>query len=132
MDISNKLYCTFVTEREIESTINTITTYYSVVFNRIFVLKINEGKEYLCTYNIEPFNSNNIPLQGTILVHRKKDTNTLYTINGLNSLIRSLNNDKLDSSYKVDWQNYKNTVILTKDKQLRLLTTALYKIITLN
>jgi hypothetical protein len=38
----------------------------------------------------------------TILVHRKKETNTLYTINALNELIKKLNGGVVDIAYKVN------------------------------
>jgi hypothetical protein len=42
-------------------------------------------------------------MANTILLHRKKETNSLYTINALNTLIKSLNNGFLDKNYMVDW-----------------------------
>jgi hypothetical protein len=50
-------------------------------------LHIKSNDEYVCTYNVDQPNINNIP-ENTILVHRKKETNTLYTINALNELIK--------------------------------------------
>ena len=46
----------------------------------------------------------------TISLHRKKNTNTLYTINALNDLIRELNAGKLDKTYPIKWENYKNSL----------------------
>ena len=53
----------------------------------------------------------NTILDNTILLHRKKDSNTLYTINALNDLIKSLNGGIIDTSFKVDWQDYKNCIL---------------------
>jgi hypothetical protein len=68
----------------------------------------------------------------TILLHRKKETNSLYTINALNTLIKSLNNGYLDKSFMVDWNQYKNCILLTDGPNLRKLDTAIHKIIDFN
>jgi hypothetical protein len=65
------------------------------------------------------------------LVHRKKESNTLYTINALNELIKKLNGGVVDTRYQVDWQHYKNTILLTQQNELRQLKTKIYKIIEL-
>jgi hypothetical protein len=70
-------------------------------------------------------------LQNTILVHRKKESNSLYTINALNTLIKSLNNGYADPNYRVNWNNYRNTILLTNGPELRTLQTSIYKIINL-
>jgi hypothetical protein len=82
----------------------------------------------MCTYNVDFGNIGEF-LDNTILVHRKKETNTLYTINALNTLIRSLNGGRLDTTYRVDWQDYRNSILLTKGSELRQLSTKLHKII---
>ena len=86
--------------------------------------------EYICTYNVDFGNVSNF-LENTILVHRKKETNTLYTINALNTLIKELNNGQLDSSYRVNWSDYKNCVLLTKGPELKRVNTKLFNIIEL-
>ncbi len=99
------------------------------MYGKIFILESEDSDEYLCTYNIEvqPEAVTKI-LGNTILLHRKKETNTLYTINSLNILIKRLNGGILDTSYKVNWQDYKNTVLLTQGSDLRQLGTKIFKI----
>tara|TARA_A100001011_G_scaffold399454_1_gene508167 strand:+ start:2299 stop:2559 length:261 start_codon:yes stop_codon:yes gene_type:complete len=65
----------------------------------------------------------------TISLHRKKNTNTLYTINALNDLIRELNGGKLDKSYIVDWNNYRNCLLLTNENGVNKIPTRIYSII---
>ena len=84
----------------------------------------------MCTYNVDFGNVSNF-LDNTILVHRKKETNTLYTINALNTLIRELNDGKLDTSYRIAWEDYRNCILLTKGSDLRRVNTKLHKIIDL-
>ena len=94
----------------------------------MFVLKIVEHKNMLVTYNVEQGNVHTIP-DNTILVHRKKESNTLYTINALNELIKKLNGGVVDTKYQIDWQHYKNCILLTQHSELNQLNTKIHKII---
>ena len=84
----------------------------------------------MLTYNIDPSKVNgNSFYTDTISVHRKKDTNTLYTINSLNALIRDLNGGVVDHNYSVDWNQYKNCILLTDEFSYRIIPTKLFKIV---
>jgi|TARA_R110000803_G_scaffold136894_1_gene203942 hypothetical protein len=129
-DLNNKLFCTFTTLQELDSLLEHITSSYNVMYNKIFVLHIKSNDEYVCTYNIDQGNVNSLP-PGTIMVHRKKDTNTLYTINALNELIKRLNGGVVDTKFPIDWQHYRNTVLLTQHDELKQLKTKIHRIIEL-
>ena len=129
-DVNNKLFCTFVPLNEVESFIKDISNEYTILYNKIFVLHIKSNDEYVCTYNVDQPNINNIP-ENTILVHRKKETNTLYTINALNELIKSLNEGIVDTNFRINWQHYKNTIVLTQQGDLKLLRTKIFQIVEL-
>ena len=86
----------------------------------------------MCTYNIDAGNMTSSPMSNTILLHRKKESNTLYTINALNTLIMSLNNGVLDKNFIVNWQDYKNCILLTSGPNIRRLDTAIHKIVDFN
>ena len=128
-DLMNKLFCTFSSKDGLEVTLETIKAEYAIMYNKIFVLESKDSDEYLCTYNIEIQGSSTKILPNTILLHRKKETNTLYTINSLNLLIKSLNEGILDTSYRIDWQDYSNTVLLTQGSELKTLGTKIHKIV---
>jgi hypothetical protein len=130
-DLMNKLFCTFTSKDSLEKTLDTIKTEYIIMYNKIFVLESQDSEEYLCTYNIEIQGSSSKILPNTILVHRKKETNTLYTINSLNLLIKSLNEGVLDTSFRVNWQDYSNTILLTQGSDLKTLGTKIHKIVVL-
>ena len=100
------------------------------MYNKIFVLYSKSQDEYICTYNVDFANVSNF-IDNTILVHRKKESNTLYTINALNTLIKELNGGKLDTSYRVNWPDYRNCVLLTKGSELKRVNTKLFRIIEL-
>ena len=129
-DMSNKLFCTFTTEENIDNLVETIKGKYDIMYNKIFVLHAKSNDEYVCTYNVDFGNVANF-LDNTILVHRKKESNTLYTINALNTLIRELNGGKPDPSYRVDWNDYRNCILLTRGDELKRINTRLHKIIEL-
>ena len=128
--MTNKLFCTFVEEPNIDDFISDIKNYYTIAYNKIFVLYVKSNNEYVCTYNILETQIDEIPYN-TILVHRKKESNTLYTINALNELIKKLNDGVVDINYKINWQHYKNTILLTQHDELKQLRTKIYKIVEL-
>ena len=94
----------------------------------MFVLEIVGKDEYVVTYNVEQGNVHTIP-ENTILVHRKKESNTLYTINALNELIKKLNDGVVDTKFRIDWQHYRNCILLTQHNELHQLNTKIHKII---
>ena len=131
-DYMNKLFCTFSSKSELEGTLETIQGQYKILFNKIFVLHVPSTEEYVCTYNVDSFNVTNDILPGTILLHRKKESNTLYTINALNALIKSLNGGIMDSSYMINWNDYRNCILLTRGDDFKRLDTKIHQIVNLN
>ena len=129
-DLNNKLFCTFTDLEGLNTLIEDIKAKYSIIYNKLFVLEIVGKDEYVITYNVEQANVGSIP-ENTILVHRKKESNTLYTINALNELIKKLNGGVVDTKFKVDWQHYRNCILLTQHNELNQLNTKIYKIIEL-
>jgi hypothetical protein len=125
----NKLFCTFTSPADLEETVATINRKYAILFNKVFVLESPQSDELICTYNIDTGNMAASPMANTILLHRKKESNTLYTINALNTLIKSLNGGVLDTRFIVNWQDYKNSILLTNGPDLRKLDTAIHKIV---
>jgi hypothetical protein len=128
----NKLFCTFCIPDQLEDTIKLIDKRYNIIYNKIFILESPQTNELICTYNIDMGNVSSIPMPNTITMHRKKESNTLYTINALNALIRQLNHGHLDTSYRVTWGDYRNTVLLTHESsELKRLDTKIHRIIDL-
>ena len=125
----NKLFATFTTPAALEETVATINRKYSILFSKVFVLESPQSDELICTYNIDTGNMSASPMANTILLHRKKESNTLYTINALNTLIKSLNGGRMDKNFMVNWQDYKNSILLTNGPDLRKLDTAIHRIV---
>jgi len=130
-DMSNKLFCTFATETTLDSVLEEIQERYKIIYSKIFVLYSKSQDEYICTYNVD-FGNIGTFLDNTILVHRKKESNTLYTINALNTLIKELNGGVLDTSYRINWADFRNCILLTKGPELKRVNTKLFRIIELD
>ena len=82
----------------------------------------------ICTYNVEKL-EDFIRNSKTMAIHRKKETNTLYTINALNEALREDNGGVLDKSFSLDWTKYQNSLLLTNDSGLNIIKTKLYQIV---
>ena len=130
--MNNRLYCTFTSNNEVEGIIEKIQSSYVILFNKIFVLESLDGEKIMLTYNVDMGNtSRDSILDNTILVHRKKQTNTLYTINALNELIKSLNNGVLDKRFPIEWNDYKNCILLIQTEGFNKIDTKIREIIKL-
>lgn len=122
-----QLLCTFTNEDNFESILQDINQ-FDLYSRKIFILKLSPSNELVVSYNIIP-NHNTKFLSSTILTHRKKETNTMYTINALNRLISNLNGGVVDKSYQVNWENYRNSMILTDGDGYKVLKTSLFRIV---
>ena len=121
-----QLLCTFTNESEFEGVVNTVMSTFDLFSRKIFVLKLQPSNELVISYNIIPSRTSFLP--STIMVHRKKESNTMYTINALNRLIVD-ENGELDKSYQIDWDKYRNSVILTDGDGYKVMKTSLFRII---
>ena len=132
--MKTQLLCTFTTKKELDSIIEDIKNSYTITFNKIYVLQNeNSINEFACTYNVdfdESIDYNKV--KSTISLHRKKHSNTLYTINALNEVIANLNNGVIDSKFVVPWENFKNTLMVTNAEGLNKINTRIYKIIKID
>jgi len=126
--MNNKLYCTFLQDEGVDEVVDRILEEHDILFNKIFVLVSLDDHKTMLTYNIDgPIY--NLQLPNTILVHRKKQTNTLYTINALNEVIKYLNEGVLDTTYQVDWTRFRNSLLLTRPGGFKKVRTRLKTII---
>ena len=131
--MQTQLLCTFTTKEELQKTLQLIRETYHIVYNYIYVLQ-NKGNldELFVTYNIDTSYRPDKPLEDTILVHRKKQSNTLYTINALNELVKEENGGKLDKSFTIDWDKFKNSIIVTNVEGTKKISTRIFEVIDFN
>ena len=128
--MKTQLLCTFTTKGELQNTLQLIRETYHIVYNYIYILQ-NKGNldELFITYNIDTAFQPENPLENTILIHRKKESNTLYTINALNELVKEENGGVLDTSFIINWQKFKNSIILTNAEGTKKIQTRVFEVI---
>ena len=132
--MKSQLLCSFTTKENLDEIVKKITDAYSIVFNKVYVLQNeNNVNELICTYNVDMGDGVDYnKVAGTISLHRKKYSNTLYTINALNECIKNLNNGVMDAKFMVPWENFKNMLLITNSEGLNRINTRIYKIIEIN
>ena len=132
--MKSQLLCTFTTKDNLDVTSKLIENSYKIIFDKIYVLQNEENvNELICTYNVDTSNGVDYnAVKGTISLHRKKHSNTLYTINALNEVIAELNNGIVDSKFLVPWENFKNTLLVTNSDGLNRIDTRIFKIIKID
>ena len=129
--MKTQLLATFTTKENLDDTVDSIQEAYTIVFAKIYVLQNEDNtNELICTYNVDlakgaDFND----VSSTISLHRKKQSNTLYTINALNEVIRAKNKGILDKRFNVDWSEYQNTLLLTNETGLNIIPTKIHQIV---
>lgn len=98
--------------------------------NKIFLLKVDGEEKKVLTYNLgtesSKINYKSI-LPSTVQIHRKKDTNTLYTINAINA-IQMEENGKIDPNYQIDWEEYAECILIERQGEIVILETELERI----
>jgi hypothetical protein len=128
--LKTQLLCTFAHRSDLNIVADYIQQSYVIPEQRIFVFaNADAGDNLYCTYNADATTQRG---QNTISIHRKKETNTLYTVNALNEIIRAVNNGVLDKTYQLDWSNYQNSFILTDDAGFRVIELTFFKKFTWN
>lgn len=128
--MQTQLLCTFTTRESLQETLQKIRETYTIVYNFIYVLQNKSDlDELFITFNIDTTKRPEKSLPNTILVHRKKQSNTLYTINALNELIKEENNGILDKKFMIDWNKFKNSIIVTNTEGTKKIPTRIFKII---
>ena len=125
-----QLLCTFTTKLRLNETIDIIVGCNDILYEKVYVFQNgNDLNQLICTYNVEFIDNYEESIIDTISLHRKKQSNTLYTINALNEVIREKNNGVLDKSYMVDWNEFSNTLLLTNEMGLQKIPTKIYQIV---
>jgi hypothetical protein len=125
-----QLLCTFSTNDKYLDVVKAIVGVYELIDKKIFLF-VNEKniREIYLTFNVVKNPDSKVKYPNTISVHRKKQTNTLYTLNAMNRLIEDENNGVFDKSYQLNWDLYKNSIILTSDPGVKIVSLRLFSIL---
>ena len=131
--MKTQLLCTFTPRNRLDDILELIIECNDILYYKIYVFQNgNDHNQLICTYNVEyedDYVSENIP--NTISLHRKKQSNTLYTINALNEVIRELNNGVLDKRFPIPWEDYHNSLLLTNEAGLNKIPTKIHTIVNI-
>lgn len=130
MILQKQLLCTFANSINYNQIIDEVKYQYDLIDRKLFVF-VNEKnlKELYLTFNILKGQQNN-RYKGTISIHRKKQTNTLYTLNAMNKLIAEENGGVYDKSYQLNWELYKDCIILTNEIGVKVVPLKLFSIVS--
>lgn len=117
------LLASFLREDQISIFLKKLENKFDIKKENIFFFK-DENGEFVLTYRLYLGHEDKIDikkeLNKTIQIHKKGDT--MFTINALNKLIEmesgTMNINHKD--YKIDWDKYKNKIILLKDNKLEI------------
>ena len=129
--MKTQLLCTFTPKNRLDDVLELIIECNDILYEKIYVFQNgNDSSQLICTCNVE-YEDDNHPddIPNTISLHRKKQSNTLYTINALNEVIRSLNDGVLDKKFPIPWDDYYNSLLLTNDSGLNKIPTKIHSII---
>ena len=125
-----QLLCTFTRKSKLNEIVDIIVSCNDILYDKIYVFENkDDSNQLICTYNVEFIENYEENIIDTISLHRKKQSNTLYTINALNEVIREKNGGVLDKSYMVDWDEFENTLLLTNESGLSKIPTKKHQII---
>ena len=126
--IDKQLLCTFTDSINYINDLNDIPKHYELCDNKIFVfINAASPKDVYMTYNVyrKQFSEH---YKHTIGIHRKKQTNTLYSLNAMNRLIEDENEGVFNKNFQLHWENYKNSIILTNDVGVKIVSIKLFSI----
>ena len=121
MSVNGIIIGTFVKKNKILSFLETLKYGFKVNLDKVFIYSIDTNKyEYLVTfktYDKERFIKN---LSNATVMHVKNGC--LFSINALNKLIEKENSDsdKPNNEYLIDWDKYKDKLIIQTNGELSL------------
>ena len=131
--MNTQLLCLFTYKNELETSLEFIMANYTLVNPNVFVLESKlVDTELFITFNIEKGTAPIDSKWKTILVHRKKQSNTIYTINALNEVVKSKTGGMLDNSYMIDWEEFRNCILTTSNLGYKKIPTKVFKTLHIN
>jgi hypothetical protein len=122
----------FTTKEELDKTLDFIVSNYEIINPNVFILESKvRPEELFVTFNVEKGSQPVSSQWKTILVHRKKQTNTIYTINALNEVVKSMTGGQMDNSFVIDWEEFRNCILSTSNSSYKKIPTKIYKTLNL-
>ena len=122
------LLASFIFPERLEWFISYLNNKFNIPKDRVFCYKnLDDESKLIITFKLIIQEDKRLNLKdlfpNAIMIHKKGDA--LYTINALNKLIESKIGDSIGNidykSYKIDWSELQNKLILIDDKELMFL-----------
>ena len=130
--MTTQLLCLFTIKDELDKSVDFILTNYTLINPNVFILE-NKSRieEAFITFNVEKGSAAIQSDWKTILVHRKKQSNTIYTINALNEVVKSKTGGQIDNSFIIDWEEFRNCILTTSNYGYKKIPTKVFKTLNL-
>jgi len=111
-----KLICSFTNKNGIFNFIKNVNDEFGIKDFKIDLFNVESEGDYICLYEIQQVQPS-LPKR-SFLVHKKSQSNTIYTINALNLIIRNINNGILSKDVDINWDVYTNTLLISNQDSL--------------
>jgi len=130
--MNTQLLCLFTIKDELDKSVDFILTNYTLINPNVFILE-NKSRieEAFITFNVEKGSTAIQSEWKTILVHRKKQSNTIYTINALNEVVKSKTGGQIDNTFIIDWEEFRNSILTTSNYGYKKIPTKVFKTLNL-
>lgn len=122
------LLASFIFPERVDWFLNYLQNKFNLTKNEVFCFKnLDDESKLILTFKITLIEGKRLNFKelfpNAIQIHKKG--NAIYTINALNSLIDKLNYDNIGNidreSFKINWNEYQNKLILIDNGELKLL-----------
>jgi hypothetical protein len=126
--MNTQLLCLFTTKEDLDKSYSFIIENYVLTNPNIFILENRlRPNDMFITFNVERGADAIESEWKTILVHRKKQSNTIYTINALNEVVKSKTGGQVDNTFIIDWEEFQNCILTTSQLGYKKIPTKVYK-----
>ena len=129
--MKSTLLLTFIGIDDLYDALSKISETIGIPKYSIFVFKSVDIDGYILTYNLSAEKANiqfDSIWPNTISIHRKKQTNTLYSLNAMNQLIKNKNGGSFVRNYNVNWEEVKNSLMIIKNHKLSIFGLQIVKV----
>jgi hypothetical protein len=120
------LLMSFSSEVEYRTHLQVIREIYRPETSLFVLQNCDNDDEIFITFNTEY----NFKTPGIIKIHKKRETNTLFSVDSVNELSMRANG-KIDKGFVPDWEQYRNSLLLMRDGELAIIPTKVKEIIKL-
>jgi hypothetical protein len=120
------LLMSFSSEDEYKTHLQVIREIYRPDSSLFVIQNRDNDNEIFITFNTEY----NFKTPGIIKIHKKRETNTLFSVDSVNELSMRTNG-KIDKEWSPNWEEYRNSLLLMRDGELAVIPTRLREIIRL-